>query len=130
MGKVADMIILNLLTLVLSIPIVTFGAAYTAKYYVSMKIVRGDEGTLFKPYFKAFKENQRVLHLKEVNKENNVDPRGGREEEGREGLQLPQGHRHRAARRLYERMLQRGSGVRQGHPRGDEHPEERNRQGA
>lgn len=57
MGKVADMIILNLLTLVLSIPIVTFGAAYTAKYYVSMKIVRGDEGTLFKPYFKAFKDN-------------------------------------------------------------------------
>ena len=57
MGKVADMIILNLLTLILSIPIVTFGAAYTAKYYVSMKIIRGDEGTLFKPYFKAFKDN-------------------------------------------------------------------------
>ena len=57
MGKVADMIILNLLTLVLSIPIVTFGAAYTAKYYVSMKIIRKEEGTLFKPYFKAFKEN-------------------------------------------------------------------------
>ncbi|MBP5529965.1 MAG: YesL family protein [Lachnospiraceae bacterium] len=63
MGKVADMIILNLLTLVLSIPIVTFGAAYTAKYYVSMKIVRGDEGTLFKPYFKAFKENFRQSTL-------------------------------------------------------------------
>lgn len=57
MGKVADMIILNLLTLVLSIPIVTFGAAYTAKYYVSMKIIRNEEGTLFKPYFKAFKDN-------------------------------------------------------------------------
>ena len=57
MGKVADMIILNLLTLILSIPIITFGAAYTAKYYVSMKIVRKEEGTLFKPYFKAFKDN-------------------------------------------------------------------------
>ena len=56
-GKVADLIILNLLTLVLSIPIVTFGAAYTAKYYVSMKIIRGEEGTLLKPYFKSFKEN-------------------------------------------------------------------------
>ena len=58
-GKVADLIILNLLTLVLSIPIVTYGAATTAKYYVSMKIIRGEEGTLFKPYFKSFKENFR-----------------------------------------------------------------------
>ena len=56
-GKIADFIILNILTLILSIPIVTFGAAYTAKYYVSMKIVRGEEGTLFKSYFKSFKEN-------------------------------------------------------------------------
>ena len=56
-GKVADFILLNLLTLVCSLPIITFGAAYTAKYYVSMKIVRGEEGTLFKPYFKAFKDN-------------------------------------------------------------------------
>ena len=56
-GKVADFILLNLLTLVCSLPIITFGAAYTAKYYVSMKIVRGEEGTLFKAYFKAFKDN-------------------------------------------------------------------------
>ena len=56
-GKVADFILLNLLTIVCSLPIITFGAAYTAKYYVSMKIVRGEEGTLFKSYFKSFKEN-------------------------------------------------------------------------
>lgn len=56
-GKVADFILLNLLTIVCSLPIITFGAAYTAKYYVSMKIVRGEEGTLFKAYFKAFKDN-------------------------------------------------------------------------
>lgn len=56
-GKVADFIILNILTLVCSIPIITFGAAYTAKYYVSMRIIRGEEGTVFKPYFKAFKDN-------------------------------------------------------------------------
>ena len=56
-GKVADMIILNLLCLICSIPIVTFGAAYTAKYYVSMKIIRGEEGTLFSSYFKAFASN-------------------------------------------------------------------------
>ena len=56
-GKVADMIILNILCLICSIPIITFGAAFTAKYYVSMKIVRGEEGTIIKPYFKAFAEN-------------------------------------------------------------------------
>lgn len=57
MAKLADFIILNLLTLVCSIPIITFGAAYSAKYYVSMKIIRKEEGTVFKPYFKAFKDN-------------------------------------------------------------------------
>ena len=57
MGKLADFIILNLLTIVCSIPIITFGAAYSAKYYVSMKIIRKEEGTVFKPYFKAFKDN-------------------------------------------------------------------------
>ena len=61
-GKVADFILLNLLTLVCSLPIITFGAAYTAKYYVSMKIVRGEEGTLFKAYFKAFKDNFKQAH--------------------------------------------------------------------
>ena len=56
-SKVTDMVILNVLCLVMSLPIVTFGAAYTAKYYVSMKIVKGEETTVFKPYFKSFKEN-------------------------------------------------------------------------
>ena len=56
-SKVTDMVILNVLCLIMSLPIVTFGAAYTAKYYVSMKIVKGEESAVFKPYFKSFKEN-------------------------------------------------------------------------
>ena len=56
-SKVTDMVILNVLCLIMSLPIVTFGAAYTAKYYVSMKIVKGEESTVFKPYFKSFKDN-------------------------------------------------------------------------
>ena len=41
-STVADLIILNLLFVICSIPIVTFGAAYSAKYYVAMKKIRGD----------------------------------------------------------------------------------------
>ena len=57
LGKVTDFIILNLLCLFCSIPIFTIGAAFTAKYYVSMKIVRGEEPDAVKSYFKSFKEN-------------------------------------------------------------------------
>ncbi len=56
-GKVADMIILNILCLICSLPIVTVGASFSAKYYVSMKIVKGEEVTVIRPFFKAFKDN-------------------------------------------------------------------------
>lgn len=56
-SKVADYIILNLLTLFCSLPIVTIGAAQTAKYYTSMKIARGEEPNVLGSYFKSFKEN-------------------------------------------------------------------------
>ncbi|SDI18562.1 Uncharacterized membrane protein YesL [Pseudobutyrivibrio sp. 49] len=57
LSKVTDYIILNLLTLLCSIPIITIGAAHTAKFYTSMKIVRGEEPSVTKSYFKSFKEN-------------------------------------------------------------------------
>ncbi len=57
LSKVTDYIIINLLTLFLSIPIITIGAAHTAKFYTSMKIVRGEEPSVIKSYFKSFKDN-------------------------------------------------------------------------
>ena len=57
LGKVTDYIIINLLTLFLSIPIITMGAAHTAKFYTSMKIARGEEPSAVKCYFKSFREN-------------------------------------------------------------------------
>lgn len=57
LGKVTDFIVINLLTLLCSIPIVTIGAAFTAKFYVSMKMVKGEEPSAVKAYFKSFKEN-------------------------------------------------------------------------
>lgn len=57
LGKITDYILVSLLALLCSLPIVTFGAAMTAKYYVAMKISRGEEPEIVKPFFKAFKEN-------------------------------------------------------------------------
>ena len=58
-GRVVDYLILTILCIVCSIPIVTAGAAITAKYYVSMKIVRGEEPEIIRPFFRAFKDNFR-----------------------------------------------------------------------
>lgn len=55
--KLANLMILNFLTLLCCIPIVTAGAAVTALYYVTIKMARGDDPYIVKSYFKSFKEN-------------------------------------------------------------------------
>lgn len=57
LNKVTDLFILNVLCLICCIPIITIGPALTAKYDVAMRIVRKEEPSVLKPYFKAFKEN-------------------------------------------------------------------------
>ena len=44
LGKVGDLIWLNVLTMICCIPIVTVGASITALHYVSIKMVRNEEG--------------------------------------------------------------------------------------
>lgn len=56
-GKIADYIILNLLCVLFSIPIVTAGAAMSAKFYVAMKMTRGEEPPVCSAFLKSFKEN-------------------------------------------------------------------------
>ena len=56
-STIADLIILDLLFIICSIPVVTIGAAYSAKYYVAMKKIRGEETGTIVPFFKAFKRN-------------------------------------------------------------------------
>lgn len=56
LGKLADLVILNLLTLLFCIPIVTIGASLTACHYVALKIRRG-EGYVMKNFWKSFREN-------------------------------------------------------------------------
>jgi len=55
----ADMLWLNILTLLLCIPIVTAGAALTAMNYMALKIVRNEDCYITRGYFKSFKENFR-----------------------------------------------------------------------
>lgn len=52
----ADLVLLNLLTVLCSIPVITAGAASTALYYTMGKMREG-EAHLYKSYFKSFKEN-------------------------------------------------------------------------
>ena len=56
-GKIADYVILNLLCVLFSIPIVTAGAAMTAKFYVAMKMTRGEEPQVLQAFLKSFREN-------------------------------------------------------------------------
>lgn len=56
-GRIADLAWLNILCAICCIPIFTSGAAVTAKYYVSMKLERGEALGITKTFFKAFKDN-------------------------------------------------------------------------
>lgn len=62
-SRAADYVIVNLLAIIFSIPIITAGAAMTAKYYVGMKIVRGEEPSVLKAFWKSFRENFRQSTL-------------------------------------------------------------------
>lgn len=54
-----NLIVLNILTLICSLPIITAGASVTALYTMVMRIVRKEEGSILKGYFQAFKANFR-----------------------------------------------------------------------
>lgn len=57
LGKLADLMWLNALFIITSLPIITIGASTTALYSESMKVVRGEEAYLTKDFFKTFKDN-------------------------------------------------------------------------
>ena len=57
--KTADLMILNLVTLLMCIPVITAGAALTGMHYVLLKMVRGEEGYIVRSFFRSFKRNLR-----------------------------------------------------------------------
>lgn len=54
---VTNLILLNLLFLVCSIPVITIGPSLTATYYVALKIIRKEETSIFKNFFHSFRMN-------------------------------------------------------------------------
>ncbi len=63
LSAIADLMILNFLTLLCSLPIVTAGSAVTALYSVSIRMIRSEDGSMTKNYFKAFFANIKVSTL-------------------------------------------------------------------
>ncbi len=59
LGKVADLMWLNVLTMICCIPIITIGPSLTALHYMALKIVRDEECYITKGFFKSFRENFR-----------------------------------------------------------------------
>lgn len=55
--RIANIMILNVLWIICSIPIVTIGASTIAVYYVCLKMVKNEETNIVKAFFKSFKEN-------------------------------------------------------------------------
>ena len=52
-----DLMLLNLLCILCSLPIITIGASVSAMYSVSMKLTKWDSTPVIKDFFLAFKEN-------------------------------------------------------------------------
>lgn len=55
-STLVDLIFLNILIVIFSIPIITIGAAFTAGHFTALKMRRG-EGTIVKTFWKSFKMN-------------------------------------------------------------------------
>lgn len=56
-GKLGDLILLNVLWLICSLPLFTIGASTTAVYYVTLKLVRDEDGSTIRGFFHSFREN-------------------------------------------------------------------------
>lgn len=57
LGKITDIVILNLLCIISCLPIVTIGASITTAYSVVMKMIKDEETYIVKEFIRSFKEN-------------------------------------------------------------------------
>ncbi|MCD7750739.1 MAG: YesL family protein [Lachnospiraceae bacterium] len=57
LSKLADLMWVNILTMVCCIPIFTIGASFTAMHTVVYKLYKNEEGYITREFFKAFKSN-------------------------------------------------------------------------
>lgn len=56
-GRVVDLVWINILTLICAIPVITAGASFTAMYRVLIRIAVREEGPITKEFFKEFIRN-------------------------------------------------------------------------
>lgn len=57
LNKVADLMWLNVLTLLCCIPVITVGPSLTALHYTALKIARNEECYITRDFFKSFRTN-------------------------------------------------------------------------
>lgn len=57
MGLLFDLVILNVVTLIISLPLVTAGSALTALHYSLWRMARNEEGSVLKMYFSSLCAN-------------------------------------------------------------------------
>ena len=63
LSALIDMIWAGFLWLLCSLPVLTIGASSTALYYVTVKCVRHERGSLTRSFFRCFRENFRQATL-------------------------------------------------------------------
>lgn len=59
-SRLVDILLLNLLFIITSLPIITLGASLTALFSVSYKLVHNEESYVSRDYFHSFHENFRL----------------------------------------------------------------------
>ncbi len=57
MGAVADCFLLSVLWLLFSLPVFTIGASTSALYYCVIKVIREQDGSVFRTFWEAFRQN-------------------------------------------------------------------------
>ncbi len=57
MSRLVDIVGLGIVTLLCCVPLFTVGAAFSALYYVTLKMVRREDDGIYRQYFRAFRQN-------------------------------------------------------------------------
>lgn len=56
-SRIFDIVVLNLLFVICSIPVVTIGVSLTSMYSITLKMVRNEESHIIRGFLKTFKQN-------------------------------------------------------------------------
>ena len=61
LSKLADLMILNVITLICCVPIVTVGASLSSMYYVLLRLRQEETSFVTKDFFHAFRQNLKAV---------------------------------------------------------------------